>query len=195
MIDWFNKLTSWVETEIVSVANVRDRTTVLSRFIQIAEHCIEIHNYSTGMGLVAALQAVSVARLVRTWHNLSRKELSPWSSLQAIFSNETNFSNYRRQLASAHGEPCLPYIGILLQDLLMVEELPTVIPTSKMVNFRKMRRFAGMLKEEILARQEVAKKYNFEVQPHVRDFIVQSPRATDAELYRLSRLCEPAPLA
>jgi len=58
MIDWFNKVTSWVETEIVSVASVRDRTVVLSRFIQIAEHCIEMHNYSTGMGLVSALQAV-----------------------------------------------------------------------------------------------------------------------------------------
>lgn len=153
-----------------------------------------MHNYSTGMGVVSALQAVSVRRLTRTWKGLGRKEEASWNSMIQIFNADHNFSAYRRQLQSAHGEPCLPYIGVLLQDLLMVEELPTFLP-NKMVNFKKMRRFVGMLKEEIQVRQGAADRYAIEPILSIKDFLLKAPAAQDAELYRLSRQCEPAPLA
>jgi len=194
IIDWFNRVTSWAQTEIVQQAHLRDRVFVLSRFIQIAEHCLEMHNYVTGMQIVSALQNSSVSRLTRTWRGLSRKELAAWQLMQALFNNENNFRTYRSQLGLSHNEPCLPYMGVLLQDLLMVEELPTFLQ-NKMVNFRKMRRFAGLLKEEIQDRQTAADRYAFEVSSTIRDYLQRAPTVRDDELYKLSRLCEPATLA
>lgn len=158
-----------------------------------------MHNYSTGMAIVMALQGSSVHRLARTWKGLGKKENNAWDTMSSLFSNENNFSTYRRALQQAHGEPCIPYIGLLLQDLLMIEEIPTFLPSSstenKIVNFRKMRRFALVQREDIQARQSAADRYQFELLPSFREYLIHAPILHDADLYRCSRECEPAMLA
>lgn len=168
---------------------------LLCCILQIAEHCIEHHNYSTGMSLVSGLRCSSVSRLAKTWRGISRKDAAAWENLTEIFDAQNNFSAYRRQMHQAIGEPALPYIGVVLQDLLMVEELPTFMP-NKMVNFRKMRRFATLLKEEIQNKQIAAgTRYNFEVDHVVQEYFSNFAPLLDADLYKWSRMCEPAALA
>jgi RasGEF domain len=114
--------------------------------------------------------------------------------MSEIFDAQGNFSTYRRLIHHAHGEPSLPYLGVVLQDLLMVEELPTFLP-NKMVNFRKMRRFAGILREEIQDRQVAVARYTFEATSQIQDYFSNFNALADPDLYKWSRLCEPAPLA
>jgi hypothetical protein len=97
------------------------------------------------MELVSGLRCSSVSRLTKTWKGLGKKELAAWESMSEIFDAQGNFTTYRRLIHLAHGEPALPYLGVVLQDLLMVEELPTML-TNNMVNFKKMRRFAHLLR-------------------------------------------------
>lgn len=194
IIEWFNKIAAWAQTVVVVTENLRDRIGVLSRLIQIAEHCIELHNYSTGMELVSGLRCSSVSRLTRTWKGLGRKEMAAWEVMSEIFDAQGNFSTYRRLIHLAHGDPSIPYLGVVLQDLLMVEELPTFLP-NHMVNFKKMRRFASLLRAEIQDRQAAAAKYAFEATAAIHKYFETFATLSDADLYRLSRLCEPATLA
>lgn len=144
---------------------------------------------------MSGLKCSSVSRLTKTWRGLSRKDTTAWEGLSEIFDAQANFSTYRRLIHNAHGEPVLPYLGVVLQDLLMVEELPTLMPNS-MVNFRKMRRFAGLMKEEIQDRQAVAAtRYLFEVDTLVQEYFTHFAPLLDPDLYKWSRLCEPAALA
>jgi son of sevenless-like protein len=47
MIERSNKVSFWVATEILSTANVNERTAVLKRFIDIAQQCIKYNNFNT----------------------------------------------------------------------------------------------------------------------------------------------------
>jgi hypothetical protein len=144
--------------------------------------------------LVSGLRCSSVSRLTRTWKGLGKKEIAAWEAMSEIFDAQGNFSTYRRLIHLAHNEPALPYLGVVLQDLLMVEELPTLLQNN-MVNFKKMRRFASLLKEEIQDRQQAAARYSFEPTSAFQEYLSSFGPLSDADLYKLSRICEPATLA
>jgi hypothetical protein len=193
MIDWFNRITAWIQTEVVMTPNLRERALVLGRFIQVAEHCKAIGNFNTAMEVLSALNTVCVKRLNKTWRSLTRKEELSFAELEDVFSNVNNYVNYRRLIHDAASrEGVLPYIGVVLQDLLMIEELPTLLPNG-MVNFRKMRRFTGVLRSEILERQARSLRFNFMPLPVVQEFLIFGIQTlSEADLYKYSRLCEPS---
>jgi hypothetical protein len=75
------------------------------------------------MQIVCALDASSVKRLHKTWKGLQRKDVLTFSSLEESFTSKSNFANYRR-LSHEKNEnstgAVLPYIGVVLQDLLVM---------------------------------------------------------------------------
>ncbi len=146
------------------------------------------------MEIVSALQCTSVRRLHKTWKALGKKEYATFITLSEVFSSLQNYNNYRRQIQQTTNEPIIPYIGVHLQDFLMVEELPTFL-NDNMVNMRKMRRFTGLLKDDILSKQAEAKKYNFEVDPPLHDFLIKIKPQNENDLLKSSHVCEPSQLA
>jgi ral guanine nucleotide dissociation stimulator-like 3 len=135
-----------------------------------------------------------VKRLHKTWKGLARKDALLFSSLEESFTSKNNFANYRR-LSHDKNENCtgavLPYIGVVLQDLLMIEELPTTLANG-MVNFRKMRRFASLLRSEILERQAGLTRFNFEPVHAIQEYLARRTPLNEQDLYRYSRLSEPS---
>jgi len=194
MIEWFNHVTAWVQKELVLTPNLKERTSVLGLFIQVAAHLREIGNLSGAMQIVCALDASSVKRLHKTWKGLPRKDVLTFSSLEEAFTSKSNFANYRR-LSHDKNEnstgAVLPYIGVVLQDLLMIEELPTTLANG-MVNFRKMRRFASLLRSEILERQSALPRFNFEPVHAIQEYLARRTPLNEQDLYRYSRLSEPS---
>jgi len=201
MIEWFNKMTAWIATEIVMTPNPKERALVLGRFIQVAEHCRSINNFNSTMEILSALNLVCVKRLYKTWKQLTKKEAEKFSELEDCLLPKANYQKYRHAVADASASkppmPVLPYIGIMLQDLLMIEELPTYLPNAEgaptFVNFRKMRRFTSVLRVEILEKQ--ARTYYYQHVPVLQEYLARglSPLA-EADLYKYSRLCEPSNL-
>jgi len=189
MIDWFNHMTGWVQSEVVMTPNLKERILVLGRFVQVAGFLRELGNLNGAMEFVSALNTVNVKRLQKTWRGLQRKEATMFVALEEDFSAEGNYNNYRKILAQTPNG--LPYIGVVLQDLLMIEEIPTFLPNG-MVNFRKMRRFSSVLRAEILERQNVLRRFNFEAIPVIQEYLIRTAPLVDQDLYRYSRLCEPS---
>lgn len=191
MIDWFNHITTWVQKEVVMTPNLKERTVVLAQFIQVASFLRELGNLSGAMQVVCALDTVSVKRLHKTWKGLNRKELAAFTSLQETFGSETNYANYRRLIHEPTNNGLIPYIGLVLQDLLMIEEIPTYLGNG-MVNFRKMRRFASVLRSEILERQATLSRFNFEPIPPIQEYLARHTPLSDPDVYKFSRLNEPS---
>jgi hypothetical protein len=73
----------------------------------------------------------------------------------------------------------------------MIEELPTTLANG-MVNFRKMRRFASLLRSEILERQSALPRFNFEPVQAIQEYLVRRVPLNEQDLYRYSRLSEPS---
>jgi len=127
MIDRFNNVVSWVSTTIVTQPNGKHRVAVFSKFIQIAEDCIQIHNYNTAMAIYYSLLQNQIRRLEKMWRQLSKKELKIWDQIKLLFEQKGNYFNYRTQLKMAieNRQPVVPYLGLVFQDLTTLNELPT----------------------------------------------------------------------
>jgi len=191
MVDWFNHITAWVQKELVLTPNLKERTSMLAQFIQVAAYLRDFGNLSGAMQIVSALDTASVKRLHKTWKGLPRKDALLFDSLKDSFNSASNFANYRRLSHETSTGAVLPYIGVVLQDLLMIEELPTTL-TNGMINFRKMRRFASLLRSEILERQAALPRFNFEPVPAIQEYLAKRTPLTEQDMYRYSRLSEPS---
>lgn len=67
------------------------------------------------MAVVAALNSSPISRLKRTWQCLQAKYANLWAAQQKLVENARNYGQYRGVIKTAVA-PCLPFVGIYLQD-------------------------------------------------------------------------------
>ncbi|KAL6072418.1 Ras guanine nucleotide exchange factor [Balamuthia mandrillaris] len=67
MVERFNKVSYWVATRIVRETDLKRRTSLVKRFIILAEKCAELNNFNTLMEVLAGLNLHPVQRLKQTW--------------------------------------------------------------------------------------------------------------------------------
>ncbi|XP_011270097.1 hypothetical protein CAOG_08516 [Capsaspora owczarzaki ATCC 30864] len=121
VIERFNRVSFWVASEICACVNIKARVEILKRCIKIAAMCRDIKNFNTCLQFVAALNISAVQRLKQTWKQLSTKYASLWVELNRLMDTAKGYTNYRSHLASLT-LPIVPYIGIHLNDLTLIEE-------------------------------------------------------------------------
>lgn len=131
VIDLSNRMTFWVASTILSQQDIKQRCLLVKHFILVADRCRGLNNFNSLMSILAALNSAPVSRLSRTWDALSTKAQGYLKSMQALMSPEKNFSRYRVSLASIVSEfnasegnptPCIPFLGMYLTDLTMIED-------------------------------------------------------------------------
>ncbi|KFD57254.1 hypothetical protein M513_01765 [Trichuris suis] len=133
----FNKMSYWVRTRIMESTEQRERERCFVKFIKIMRHLRRMGNLNSCLAVLAALDCGPLRRL--DWPNSALNQLADYS---ALIDSSQSFKAYRAVLADTK-PPCLPYLGLILQDLTFVhvgnsdflqqdEKL-----SSKVVNFTK----------------------------------------------------------
>eukprot|EP01102_Stenamoeba_stenopodia_P008186 TRINITY_DN2335_c0_g1_i2.p1 TRINITY_DN2335_c0_g1~~TRINITY_DN2335_c0_g1_i2.p1 ORF type:complete len:763 (+),score=111.85 TRINITY_DN2335_c0_g1_i2:596-2884(+) len=197
LIQWFNKISNWVASEIVTSPNLRHRAALLSRFIQMAEYCKQIKSYNTLMEILSALGTTPIQRLKRTWQALPAKEATTYKELQDFMSNLQNFKNYRNEMRENMNKsyPVLPYFGLLLQDLINTEEVIKMNKKSRkigMIDFSRYRVVAATIAEFHNYQQ---RRFHFVVVRPIERMLLESLTIlAEKDLYQNSKMCEPASL-
>eukprot|EP01128_Nolandella_sp_AFSM9_P012163 TRINITY_DN9011_c0_g1_i1.p1 TRINITY_DN9011_c0_g1~~TRINITY_DN9011_c0_g1_i1.p1 ORF type:complete len:1102 (+),score=252.09 TRINITY_DN9011_c0_g1_i1:42-3347(+) len=120
-INRFNTVTSWVSQEIVKYRKASQRAVVVARFLDIAAECVELRNFDTMVQIVTALESSPISRLKHTWAELPRSTLAIRDEMLDLFSPVENWRNYRNAVARSE-PPCLPYLGLYLQQLTFSED-------------------------------------------------------------------------
>jgi len=146
MVNWFNKITNWLQTQIVLGSSPKERAHIIERCIGSANICFKQHNFNSMFEIISALNGLPVRRLKASWREVSEEAMALWTPLQKIFSPETNFIELRTLMTpilNFDGFPRpLPYIGICLQDMMQLEETPSRDDRG-LVNWNKMRKMAA----------------------------------------------------
>lgn len=57
----------WVKDTLVRTENLKTRTEVLTKFIEIADRLRSLNNFNAIMELLAGLRSAAVHRLRKTW--------------------------------------------------------------------------------------------------------------------------------
>ncbi|GFR69569.1 Rap guanine nucleotide exchange factor 1 [Elysia marginata] len=110
----FNKMSYWCRTRILTQDDPRDREKYHIKFIKIMRHLKELHNFNSYLAILSAVDSAPVRRL--EW---PEKNLEILHKLGQLIDSRSSFKAYRQALAETD-PPCIPYLGLILQDLTFV---------------------------------------------------------------------------
>ncbi|XP_014662463.1 PREDICTED: guanine nucleotide-releasing factor 2-like [Priapulus caudatus] len=127
----FNKMSYWARSRILEQDDARDRERHLVRFIKIMKHLRRLNNFNSYLALLSALDSAPIRRL--DWVKQITETLKEYCEL---IDSSASFRAYRLALAETE-PPCIPYIGLILQDLTFVHiGNSDLLPDGK-INFAK----------------------------------------------------------
>jgi Rap guanine nucleotide exchange factor 1 len=157
----FNQVSYWCRTYILSFEKVHDREKVYAKFLKTMKFLRRFNNFNSLLAIYSALDCSAIRRL--EFPKVSTDSLAQFSSL---IESEGSFRIYRKALAEAK-PPCIPYLGLILQDVTFTymgnkDELP-----DGKVNFYKCWQLFQMLEEFKKFR---ISKYEFERDPKIMAF-------------------------
>jgi hypothetical protein len=155
-----NLMSRWVASRILQLPKKRDRAKLISRFIKLAENLRKLNNYSAMVTIFLALSMDCIARLRKTWDAGAGALTMQLMKLSDSIKPLGNFSAYREDLKNSQA-PCIPYMAVLLRDLVTLEEIvkdverPISSPRQKSPR-ASVRSTASDANEEILNFQNLA---------------------------------------
>jgi hypothetical protein len=187
LINRFNQVSSWVGLTILAQISLKMRVKVIEKFIKVAKWLDKFNNYNSLMAIIAGLNTSSISRIKFTWAEVNKKHMDEYKILEAKMSSENSYKNYREALRNAI-PPIVPYIGVFLSDLTMIEEgNPDLI--QDLINFKK-RDMIYQVIEKVLRYQQDA--YNFQcTDEKALNAFVTLPHMKEQLLYNKSLEIEP----
>lgn len=143
------------------------------------------------MAILSAFDNSAVGRLRRTWEFVGNRIHQTLNSIRKLMGSNRNFTEYREMIHSVN-PPCIPFLGIYLQDLTFIEDgNPDYLPKSNnMINFAKRQKTAEVIRE---IKQFQSVPYKLQEVPLIQEFIkTQLGSSLDVEtLYERSLEIEP----
>ncbi|CAL5873308.1 uncharacterized protein PFLUO_LOCUS7579 [Penicillium psychrofluorescens] len=168
-----NQLTNWVAEMILTQGDVKKRVVVIKHFVNVAERCRTLNNYSTLTSIISALGTAPIHRLGRTWGQVSGRTSTILEQMRRLMASTKNFNDYRETLHSAN-PPCIPFFGVYLTDLTFIEDgIPSLTP-SELINFNKRAKTAEVIRD-IQQYQNVP--YLLQPVPELQDYLLSNLQA------------------
>ncbi|XP_060890214.1 ras-GEF domain-containing family member 1B-A-like [Labrus mixtus] len=97
-VEWFNRLSYLVATEICMPVKKKHRARVIEFFIDVARECFNIGNFNSLMAIISGMNMSPVSRLKKTW---SKVKTAKFDILEHQMDPSSNFYNYRTSLRGA----------------------------------------------------------------------------------------------
>ncbi|KAH3732741.1 Ras guanine nucleotide exchange factor [Pelomyxa schiedti] len=183
----FNMVSRWAASSIVWAEQLRMRTTLLSLLIEIAQHCEALNNFNSLVAILSGLQNSAIFRLKKTWENLPSPSLMVFERMKLIMNREGNFRNFREVISHAK-LPCIPYLGVFLTDLTMIDDgNPDILP-SGLINFEKRIIMSKVIKK---IHEHKTVPYCLKPVPEIQQYLLNPPLLSDSEMFNMSLTWEP----
>ncbi|XP_071324782.1 ral guanine nucleotide dissociation stimulator-like 2 isoform X3 [Trachinotus anak] len=207
----FNKLANAVLASCLGPTKLRSqqRARLMEKWISVAEECRARKNFSSLYAIVSALQSNPIHRLRKTWQDTDREAMRRYEELSEIFSEKDNYSQSRellkeegtskfanidnrlnnKHLNKSHAQGTVPYLGIFLTDLTMLDTAVKDRLDNGYINFDKRRREFEVL-AQIRLLQSSCKNCVFSADESFIQWYHSVPTLTEEESYRLSNEIE-----
>jgi hypothetical protein len=176
----FNSLSYWVSTQIVSMDSQKIRVKLVKKFWKVAKCLRELGNFHSLMAIVAGLIRGPVQRLKKTLEavNSHRGSSSIQNELVSLCEAKSRFASLRAALTAYPG-PCIPYLGLILSDLVIIDE-GNPDRVENLINWGKCVMIHSKASQVI----KVLKDYpHTEVVPEIRSVLTDFKHMDDDTLY------------
>ncbi|KAK3801999.1 hypothetical protein RRG08_064593 [Elysia crispata] len=193
-VQWFNRLSYLVASEITSHAKKKMRVKIIEYFIDVAKECINIGNFNSLMAIIAGMNLSQVTRLKKTWAKVNKDKLK---ILEHQMDPSNNFGSYRSCLKAAmwrsegaaedRGKIVIPFFSLFVKDLYFLNEGCSNRHEDGTVNFQKCWQMAKQI-SDLIAWQQV--ECPFEKMGSVTNYILTAPIYKEPMLSLASYECE-----
>lgn len=187
-----NDLTNFVSTEIISHNDIKKRVSIIKYFVNVAEKCRSLNNFSSMTAIISALYSSPIHRLKKTWKAVPEKTLTLMNKMNDLMNSTRNFSEYREHLRFIQDKPCVPFLGVYLSDLTFTTNgNPDYLHGDhKLVNFAKRSKTVEIVRE--ISRYQ-SLPYNLRKNDEYQDYMTYhlSNLMTIDEQYNRSLVIEP----
>ncbi|CAF0842167.1 unnamed protein product [Adineta steineri] len=196
-IQWSNRLTFFVTTEIVKHTQKRLRIQLINYFIDVAHECLRLHNFNSMFGIIGGLNMQPVKRLKKTWEKIPRDR---FEELEQYINATKNFTHYRRALETAMDEAkrhewkidniVIPFTSLILQDVYYIKTHSKDYTSEGGINLQKFYSMAKFILEEFMQCKQ--SNCSFKRDDAIINYIVTTPTFSEDALMLASFECEPA---
>ncbi|CAL1528441.1 unnamed protein product [Lymnaea stagnalis] len=195
-VQWFNRLSYLVASEITSHIKKKNRVKMIEYFIDVAKECINIGNFNSLMAIIAGMNLSPVTRLKKTWAKVNRDKLK---ILEHQMDPSNNFGSYRSCLKAAmwrsegaaeeREKIVIPFFSLFVKDLYFLNEGCSSRQEDGTVNFQKCWQMAKQI-SDLIAWQQV--ECPFERNNAVINYVLTTPIYKESMLSLASYECETA---
>ena len=118
LVNRFNKLSLWIQEEILAYDNTYQRALVVAKIIDLANELRKMKNFNDMVNVVYALNSNSVSSLVKTFNKLDNNKKNLLNELSTFSSSANDFALIREAQSKVDiSECCIPYFGLILKDI------------------------------------------------------------------------------
>jgi len=152
LVEQFNAFANFIQIQILTETTLRKRSLAMKRIVKMGEHFRVTRNYNALCAVFSALNAAPIHRLKLAWAKVPDKTRAIFARWATIFARDGNHRALRALLRKAGGNPCIPHIGVFLQDLVFIDEgnqghiQVKAFNNNLMLNFNKCVRIADRVK-------------------------------------------------
>ncbi|XP_016313835.1 ral guanine nucleotide dissociation stimulator-like isoform X1 [Sinocyclocheilus anshuiensis] len=210
-IKQFNRLANAVTASCLwnTALKSQQRARLLEKWISVAEACRSRKNFSSLYAILSALQSNPIHRLRKTWQETDREAVRRYEELSDIFSEKDNYSQSRellkeegtsklsnldtkinnRRFTGSCAQGTVPYLGIFLRDLTMLDTAVKDRLENGFINFDKRRREFEVI-AQIRLLQSSCRNSIFRTDETFVQWYHSVPTLREEESYKLSNQIE-----
>jgi hypothetical protein len=188
IITRFNENSFWVVTTIVKNKSPRERSYVITYWVEVMEHLLQLRNFQSLLPVYLGLTLHTISNLKQTWKYVSKSTHESIQEIGQLLSQTHNYTNYRKCIPALDKVPFIPLQVVISKDLTTMEENRNFLPNGH-VNWSKMSTLSKVL-EDIRRSRECF--YSLETDEIVTQFIFRERLTilSEQEIYSL-KLNEP----
>ena len=121
-IERFDKLTLFIIEDICSYDDPNRRAEAITKWVKIAEQCRNLYNFNDVLVINTCFSNYLMRRIVLTWKKIPKSTIKSMNELRKFCSNNQCYLNMRKEIVNRRGRFYIPYLGILLKELVNLEE-------------------------------------------------------------------------
>eukprot|EP01117_Protostelium_nocturnum_P009848 TRINITY_DN3512_c0_g1_i1.p1 TRINITY_DN3512_c0_g1~~TRINITY_DN3512_c0_g1_i1.p1 ORF type:complete len:958 (-),score=412.98 TRINITY_DN3512_c0_g1_i1:108-2981(-) len=193
MINRFNNISLWAASTILWQEDEDQRNEAITQLISLSEALFKLRSYNAFFAIIASLQFTAINRIVEPAfesEKVPKKKKESYQEMLEIMNPKGSFKTYRNLLKDAGDNPCIPFMGMYLTDLVFTDEgnLSFLDEEDTQINWAKY-----SILYDIIARIQRFQKHPFTQQKDekIATFLIELPHLNKDKLVELSFLIKP----
>ena len=139
-IERFDKLSLFIIEDICSYDDPKRRAEAITKWVKIAEQCKNMYNFNDALVINTCFSNYLMKKIVLTRKRIPKSTIKSMNELKKFCSNNQCYLNIRKEIVNRRGRFYIPYLGILLKELVNFEEKYRYILENGNINCLKIQK-------------------------------------------------------